>query len=269
MASSAAGRPAASRISLPPARRARTEALLACLALALGACGHPSPASRDTSPPGPAAAPADDAPVGLTPVDARMHANIAQVRTIHAALLHDDLDMARAEATLLSRLDPALEVGKWAEPARFLREQAGRLARAPDPAGARQLATELAVTCADCHMVYARAASFRAPPMPASDGSLVSAMARHQWAADRMWLGIIAPSTALWDSGLAAIAEMPPLSAERDLTRAARLEAERLRHELQRLRASRDDELVGQRDRATRLDAILDVCAACHALTRR
>lgn len=205
----------------------------------------------------------------MTPLDVRMHANIASVRTIHAALLHDDLALARDAASRLARLDPGAEIGRWAEPTRFLREQAGRVARAPDATEARRLTTELAVTCADCHMVYARDATFRSPPVPDGDGSLRSAMERHQWAAEQMWLGIVAPSTALWSAGLQVMAEDPPFGLDARLTRAQRLEAERLRARLRALGEVRGRELAGQNDRARRLAAALEVCAGCHALTRR
>jgi cytochrome c553 len=237
-----------------------TALTIAALTSSLPGCTRPGPAPRDPPP--------ADRSAELTPLDVRMHANISSVRTIHAALLGDDLVRAREQATRLSRLDPGGDVGKWAEPTRFLRTQAARVARARDAGEARRLATELAVTCADCHMVYAREATFRMPPMPEGDGSLTSAMARHEWAAERMWLGIVAPSTALWSSGLEAITDVP-LASDPELTRAARLEAERFRKRLVALRESHGRELAGQNDRARRLAAVLDACAGCHAATRR
>lgn len=252
-----AGAPASAR---PAIRICLTALATVALGSALPGCTRPGPAPRDP--------PAADRSAELTPLDVRMHANISSVRTIHAALLRNDLERAREQARRLSRLDPGGEVGKWAEPTRFLRDQAGRIARAHDAGEARRLATELAVTCADCHMVYAREATFRMPPMPEGDGSLTSAMARHEWAAERMWLGIIAPSTALWSSGLEAITDVP-LDRDPELTRAARLQAERFRRRLVALRESHDRDLAGQNDRARRLAAVLDVCAGCHAATRR
>ena len=245
----------------PPAlRNCLTALTILALGGALPGCARPGPAPRDP--------PAGDRSAELAPLDVRMHANISSVRTIHAALLRNDMERAREEARRLSRLDPGGEIGKWAEPTRFVRDQAGRIARAHDANEARRLTTELAVTCADCHMVYARDATFGMPPMPEADGSLRSAMERHERAAERMWLGIVAPSTALWSSGLEAITDVP-LAADPELTPAARLRAEHFRKRLVALRESRGRELAGQNDRARRLAAVLDVCAGCHAATRR
>jgi cytochrome c553 len=148
-----------------------------------------------------------------------------------------------------------------------MREQALRLASTTSAPEARRLSTELATACSDCHMVNARSARFQTPPEPAEDGSLRGAMAHHRWAAETMWIGLVAPSTDLWREGLEAMTARPvPSSAFQRQEREA--DIERLRRRLIAL-ASRSGRLPGQGDRSRRLAEIMDVCAACHAIARR
>ena len=131
-----------------------TALTIAALTVPSPGCARPGPAPRDP--------PADARPTGLTPLDVRMHANISSVRTIHAALLRDDLASgprsgAPARPPRAGRGRRALGGADSLPP----RRRPPGVARAHDAGEARRLATELAVTCADCHMVYAREASFR------------------------------------------------------------------------------------------------------------
>jgi cytochrome c553 len=215
----------------------------------------------------PPAAPASHAASPPISLSARMHAQLAAIREIHLALLHGDLEAARDRARALSRISAAGEPGVWQEPVRFVREQALRLASASDARHARHLSTELATVCADCHLVHARSVRFDPPPRPADDGSLRGAMARHQWAADSMWIGLVAPSTDLWLEGLDAIAALPVSSrAFAGYENPAELEQQRRR--LLALTA-RSRMLPGQGDRARRLGQMMEVCADCHAIDRR
>ena len=200
-------------------------------------------------------------------IDARMHADLDSIREIHRALIFGDLDAARSRARQLSSISATDEVDEWERPVRFVREQALRLASATSARDARHLSTDLATVCADCHMVRARTMRVQAPPEPAADGSLRGAMARHEWAAETMWIGLIAPSSDIWRKGLAAITSPPTRSSVFPPRRRQR-EVERLRRRLVALAAESRD-LPGQGDRARRLSEIVDVCAACHAIARR
>lgn len=197
----------------------------------------------------------------------RMHAHFALVTEIHGALIAGDLPAARDRARRLSRMEATAELGQWQDRVRFVREQAARLAAATSAHEARRRSTELATFCADCHMVSAEPSRFRLPPRPVSDGSLRATMTRHEWAAESMWLGVLAPSTELWREGLDAI-ELLPVDSSAVAGDERRRDFERLNRRLAVL-ASRSQELPGQGDRAIRLAEIMQVCAACHALTRR
>jgi hypothetical protein len=224
--------------------------------------------TADVPPAAPArAAPEPTGDAGANALGATMHIHFALVTEIHRALIVGDLSAARDRARTLSRMEATAELGQWQDRVQFLREQAARLAEAMTAHEARRLSTELATFCADCHIVSAEPSRFRLPPKPASDGSLRAAMARHEWAAESMWLGVLAPSTERWRDGLDAI-ELLPADAAALAGHERSRDFERLGRRLAAL-ASRSRELPGQGDRAIRLAEITQVCAACHALTRR
>ncbi len=203
------------------------------------------------------------APAAPGAVSAQMHRHFRAIHDIYHALLVDDLATAKTRARELSRIPDETGSKEWDESARFVQAQADRLAGARDPDQARELATAMATFCADCHMFRAKPAVFRPAVIPPDDGSITSAMARHAWAADTMWLGVIAPSTDLWRQGLAEMASVPRLIGRGE--RAA--EVDTLRARLDALARGSGD-LRGQGDRAGRLAEIMDVCAGCHAITR-
>ena len=196
-------------------------------------------------------------------VSATMHAHFRAVREIQRALIVDDLETAKARAREVAAMPDRTGSSEWDRSARFLRSQADRLASAADSNHARSLATEMATFCADCHMFRAKPGAFRPRPVPADDGSVAAAMARHAWGAETMWLGVIAPSTDLWREGMRELAASPQVSVSGDHAREVAILNARLA-----ALASHGRGLGGQGDRARRLAEVLDVCAACHAVTR-
>ncbi len=217
------------------------------LAITVTACSAPSPRATPSR----------------ATVSTTMHANFAAVRDIYRALIVDDLATARARADELARMASPREAEDWSRATGFLRAQAARLTDASTASEGRRLSTAMATYCADCHMFRADPSSFRAANRPADDGSARAAMARHAWGAETMWLGIIAPSTDLWRSGLAELAAAPRVGVRGERAR----EVAVLNARLSAL-AWRSGDRLGQNDRAGRLAEILDVCAACHSITR-
>jgi cytochrome c553 len=193
-----------------------------------------------------------------------MHGHFRAIRDIQRALIVDDLETAKARAREVARMPENTGSSEWDRSARFLRGQAERLASAPDPNQARSLATEMATFCADCHMMRAKPEVFRPAAPPPDDRSVRAAMARHAWGAETMWLGVIAPSTDIWREGMEELARSPRVAVDGQRAR----EVSILNARLAAL-ASRSNGLGGQGDRARRLAEVLDVCAACHAITRR
>jgi mono/diheme cytochrome c family protein len=137
-----------------------------------------------------------------------------------------------------------------------VRAQAAALARASTVDDALRAEARLAQRCAACHADAGVLPELAEPPrIPPDTGILTSRMARHRWATDRLWEGVVADSAESWRAGLDVLAE-PPLPAVELGTERAAL-ARRLRGAADRARQSGD--------RARDYGEILVICAACHA----
>lgn len=70
-----------------------------------------------------------------------------------------------------------------------------------------------AVICGECHTRMSVGPRFEEEPALPDRKGVNWHMARHRWAADRMWEGMIQPSDTAWQLGVAALQE-DPLEAE-------------------------------------------------------
>jgi hypothetical protein len=190
-----------------------------------------------------------------------------EVRAIEVALVFDRLDDAREHARVLADLAPDAHIG--GDALRSVRERAGEIVRSPSARAALPTFAELASACGDCHEGLRIDVRPSGAAEPADDGSVTARMARHQWAAERLFDGLIGPSDARWREGLVVLAGPPLLpdamSDARD--RYAALEAIGAR-----LAALAGGERETPPDRSARAYAyarVLEACAGCHALAAR
>jgi cytochrome c553 len=235
--------------------------LLASLILGAATCGGGTPSPSERPPRGASRS----APVPMETIDSQMHEQFAALRDVHGALIRGDLALARQHGAVLQRLTAEGELGVWEDRVSFVRERADLLVAAETPAAARLVATELATYCADCHMFEADPSLFVPAPEPPDDGTLDRRMARHEWAAEALWLGLIAPSTERWREGLAIMAKEPPAPDSIRVAPERQADVARLGARLSDL-AARSAGLPGQGDRARAFADIIDVCASCHAI---
>ena len=84
-------------------------------------------------------------------------------------------------------------------------------------------------------------------------------MARHRWAADRLWEAVVGDSDAAWKEGLDVLAAAP---FDFGPERAA------LARELQRLAKTARRTKRGVANPAVTYGDILVICANCHAMTK-
>jgi hypothetical protein len=89
-------------------------------------------------------------------------------------------------------------------------------------------------------------------------------MARHQWAADRLWEGMVGAADESWQAGLDVLARAPLPSPSPSADQVVL--ATRLQRLAEHARATLPTEGLDQR--AATYGEILVVCAGCHA-TRR
>jgi len=191
-----------------------------------------------------------------------MHENFDLLRAIEKLLIHGKLDDAKSLAAAIAEAPDEPGLGAWNAQAVRVREAAAQLSRAVDIAAACRLEAELAGACASCHDAAGARPEFTWPGRtPADDGTVEKRMARHVWATDRMWEGVVGASDESWRAGLAVLAEAPLAGTKTT--------PERITHArtLQRLAAGAlSDQLATSVAGRTRVyGELLTSCASCHA----
>lgn len=189
-----------------------------------------------------------------------MHQNFDLVRAIERLLIRGKLDEAKrfAEAIAMAPDEPAH--GAWATYTATVRERATAVARSTTVEEALRKETQLAAACGACHRENYGTATFEKPPAVPPDQPTVDArMARHRWAADRLWEAVVGDADDAWKEGLDVLATAPlDLGPERAP----------FARELQRLANTARRSKRGVADRAVTYGNILVTCAGCHTKTR-
>ena len=190
-----------------------------------------------------------------------MHGSFDTVRGIERLLIRGKLDDARYFARLLATEPEVPGLAPWAKQIAVVRDRAAVVAAAPGIDEACRRVARLAAACASCHADASAQPEFQPPPaLPADQPFITARMARHQWAADRIWEGMVGDAGDAWRAGLDVLAEAPlpwpTLAGDRaGLARRLQQLADQAR------RAAKDD----LDERARRYGEILVTCAACHA----
>jgi cytochrome c553 len=194
-----------------------------------------------------------------------MSAHHAEAEAMRTALVRGDVEGVNEAAT---RLRKRLPLDALPADARYdelpLRDAVGRASSAPDLTSAASAAADVAAACGGCHAK--RGVSFPQPtgerPDPALDG-VRAAMARHHWAARRMWDGLLLPSQAAFVEAAEVLGPgdlAPAGSTVGSALPSLTVELEVRVHDLA-AQAARMEDPAG-RVRATA--GILETCGVCH-----
>lgn len=207
---------------------------------------------------------------GLGPIEAverattvQMPSHFADVLAVHDALVEGALPRAHVAAKHLLTEQPDTMLADWAPHLFALRAAAGRVVDAQSLERAAIASAELATTCADCHVALGAHPRPAVAELPALDGDPAAQMQRHAWAFERLWEGLVLPSSESWQRGCDAFVELPACddgpSSERDpdAIRRAREQTAALEAEA---RAATTPEA-----RASVYARMLPTCSACHA----
>lgn len=199
------------------------------------------------------------------PAEARYHMRMHfdDLKMVEHLLLAGKLEDGQSLAYLLTRPTADAGLASWDESSRRVTAAARELTRAPNVSDALRQLARVAVECAGCH-VGARSTPSFASPSPPADRPLPDArMARHAWAAERLWEAILGADDARWRSGLAVLADapLPPAVMTTGATFATDLQA------LARTQLALRD-AASPEARGAAYGEILVLCAGCHA-TRR
>lgn len=241
------------------ARRGFVLLLLLAGAVLAALCARPAGGDGGEDPPREPPAPPRFERAAL--VRWHMQRHFEDLRTIERLLVAGRLDEAKALAFMLAKPEPDPGMAPWAAEAREVVEPARELVSARTIDEALRREPHVAVACAGCHRQTERLPKLsRLPALPPDLPIAAARMARHQWAADRLWEGIIGLSDDRWRAGLEVLAATP-------LPAAAVPGASALAERLQRIARQ-----ALERRTSDTLDAnarsygdLLVTCAGCHA----
>jgi cytochrome c553 len=187
-----------------------------------------------------------------------MQEHFTQVEATRAAVISGDLDAAREPARWLARHEATQGVPEgWGQHVVQMQLAAQRIVDANEIAPAAAATAEMGAICGGCHQGMDEGAQFTFVAPPPQEAGVVAHMLRHQWAAQRLWEGLVGPSEEAWSRGVAALAEAPlqPTESPEEVGElASRV------HEL----GTQAGEATGFIDRAKVYGDLLATCAQCH-----
>jgi cytochrome c553 len=221
--------------------------------------GCDSLVGRTNAPP-----PAPPAPMPEPVVQAHMADDLNTAQEAVDALIAGD--KARAASALRALADHPMPEGM---PVGTKPMVAGFQGAAKQGAAAASLAEQaqavanMAATCGGCHAMVGAHLEWTVPAAPPSEPGVRAHMARHTWAVNRMWQGLVGPTESAWSQAAIALNDEPTaqplLPKDQLLTDETAAAAKRL-HTLGTT-ALEADEL---RARVDIFGAALTACATCH-----
>jgi len=139
-----------------------------------------------------------------------MHDHYDAVVKIQSAVIAGSLEDTRESARwLIEHQAPTGLPAHWVEHVDAMRTAARDALNAQDVASAASATSRLGVACGGCHVANNVTVEFKEVKRPSDKEKERPHMQRHQWAADRMWEGLIGPSNVLWRRGGTLLFESP------------------------------------------------------------
>ncbi len=189
-----------------------------------------------------------------------MHENYGIVRAIERLLLRGRLDDAKPLAAAVGEAPDEPGMAPYAQRAAEVRRRALDLSRAKSVDEAFRLEARLVLACASCHSDAGVVPDLaNAPALPPDRDTLEARMARHLWAADRLWVGIVADSPEAWMNGIDLLAQGSRTWPR--LTPAQTPFSQRMQRTAETARRAKATTLAS---RAATYGELLSTCAGCH-----
>jgi len=169
-----------------------------------------APASAPAAPATASAAPAASAPAVTPTPEAKMAEHFSSSAAMRDALVKGDLEAFRAAASTLSDKELSANLSDTWKPHLEGMRTAAKSARDAKTieAGAKAFA-ELGRACAACHEKIGGPKKLEIGEAPPGGSGAKPHMARHHWAAARLWDGLMAPSQEAWTKGAEAFTDAP------------------------------------------------------------
>jgi cytochrome c553 len=224
----------------------------------------PSSEPEKASPP-PSAAPAAAAPPvpSQTPtLPAHMAEHFTKAASIKAALIRGDLEAMRKDADWMATHELSRNLPEtWRPYLQAMQTTAQRVVKAKDAAGAALAVAEMGQACGTCHKALGGPKLEVGSP-PAEGSGVAPHMMGHQWAADRMWEGLIGPSDPAWIKGSEMLASAPltekAVAGQKSVPPEVELLAQKVHGFGEKSRAA------AATDRVALYGDFLATCASCH-----
>lgn len=141
-------------------------------------------------------------PASREEVQAQMKTHFEEVSRIKDAVIDGDLETAREQASWVAGNErPAHYPVGWRPQVSELIKAAERTADAPDIETAARRTANLAAACGRCHRANNVQPRFPNAMEPELSDDVKAQMERHQWAADRLWEGLVGPDDGAWHRG--------------------------------------------------------------------
>jgi len=227
--------------------------------LALATCHCESGSARSPAPVAPRV------PSENRDVRTHMAAHLSAAAELQAAIAQGRLADAREQAAWFASHEMEAPPA-WSAHIVEMRYAASRIRGASDVATAGSQIGRLGRACSSCHEAQHAKPAFAYEPVPADDGTLEAQMQRHQWAAARLWEGLVGPDDQRWDDGARVLATTQfavAQSAHKKPNAEAIELGERMREQ-----ASEAIEVRDHDARASYFGTMMETCASCHTLVR-
>ncbi|CAN5791121.1 hypothetical protein BH11MYX2_BH11MYX2_07790 [soil metagenome] len=202
-----------------------------------------------------------------SPLQEHMREHFATVSDLQRAIARGHLDVAKQDARWLVEHEEAHQLVDWTPFVDEMKKAASDVAAAPDLPSAAAVASRLGRACGRCHEKTNAVVTFEWEEVPADAPTLQAQMKRHQWAAARLWEGLVGPSDDRWREGALVLSATQLDGVAATGSSAPRGDVQALAkrvRELATIAITTDDHDV----RATTYGELLSTCAGCHALVR-
>jgi hypothetical protein len=250
-------------------------------ATALCACGGSAPAAAAPTPPvsspqhvrvqpakpekSAALPPLDskdkpDMPPPGSSLDRVMRAHFKDALLIRQAVIAGTPEQAANPATVLAMIQNLDDLPPgWQKFVERMQQAAKRITDSTSSAQAAAATADLGVACGQCHSQQGGPAVSSEPP-PAEGTSVEQRMKRHAWATDRLWEGLVVPSSEAWNAGSKALVGAP---FPREVLQRGGVHARSAASDFTKLVAEAPNKKTAE-ERAALYAELLMTCGTCH-----
>jgi mono/diheme cytochrome c family protein len=204
---------------------------------------------------------------GVSPMQAHMYAHFDRAGEMHDALVKGDLDEAQSAAHWIATHPERSDFsGRSVYLQDAMRAFASEVDNAEVLSDATSAAARMGQACGDCHRENEIEPRFLIGTAPPTGSGPQAEMARHVWAEERMWEGLVGPGDRAWTTGAEALRSgwlnIQEVVLDPD-DRPAIHELVKSVYDL----AVQAGEAKTSNERALLFGEFLNTCAECHRLT--